>query len=325
MVDQFDKKRICVSHRLVIGCTVVTFLALFFFYAYAHPLVPWCWDDWQTYSDWGASYIFFDLPKETLPNYNIVLNLLGSLFGYIAAFVIYPLCGDYIMSLVVVNAIAQAAFICMALLSILRFLYWLTGDRLCLGGTALFFLLAFAFMKTSIPANYLFNIQISMTLYCYNIPSYCAVAFSLQLIQDHLDLCRYRLDFRTSIMLVCLYFIMFSFLPAAVLLMAVSGTILLYDIVKRRRIREVICENWFFVLTLIMFLIKLYFEMKRTFGTSYLTSPEDFLSSLKAAVTVLLSSFLKTHILFKTAAIVGWGGYCYKLILLSPQGQRCKG
>lgn len=293
----------------LVNCVLLwggVFFALYIFYRYAHPIVPWCGDDWYTYCDWGTSYIFFDLPKETLPNYNIALNILGSLAGYIAAFIVYPICGDYIMSLVTVNAIMQAASICIVLASVWWFLHKLTdAPFLAWGGTILFLLSAFMFMKTTVPSDYLFLVEDVMPLYAYNLPSYCAFAFSLCLIINYLNKYIYIFDVKSSLMLACLYFLMFSFLPASILITTVSGTILLYDMIRKKRIWGTMKANWFLSIAVCLFPIKAYLEIIRTFGTGYISTPTDFINSLNSFSVFVLSSFTKMHVLFKVTAVVG--------------------
>ena len=86
---------------------LTVFVGFFVFFYVIHPLYPIDPDDFQFLSDFRVA-----LPQPYLWNPTRVLpEILSPLCGYIAAYVIYPLTGNYYDSFAVVNALVVSAFI----------------------------------------------------------------------------------------------------------------------------------------------------------------------------------------------------------------------
>lgn len=289
------------------------FLVLYIFFRYVHPAIIWDGDDWHT-NDFGTAYILFTVPDGKLTNYNVLSNALGSLFGYIAAFVVYPIAGDYIMSYAVVDAVARAAFIVLSNYIVWRQLYILTSQKVlpwC--GTTIFLISGFAFMKTTYQGHYLFWTYNRCAVYYYCIPSYLASAFSLFLARRylrplHTEDGTLKSILRNASLMIALYFLMFSFFPAAVLITVVALVICTYDFALSKNIKNCIKRNWLCVAALVLFVFKVWFEYSRTFASGYFTSQSNLLDAIDLSARTIFYGYINMHPLFK---IVMWSGIIF--------------
>lgn len=132
------------------------FLSIVIFFTTAHPLVPYDGDDWSNLS----------LMRKAVPMtgaYNPIKILPETLFplaGLIAAYVVYPLIGDYISAIAMTSALVMGGLVCLYMYLFFRFVEsWLSlSDYANMMVTALFFLLHFAlFYEKLSPVIYLFG------------------------------------------------------------------------------------------------------------------------------------------------------------------------
>ena len=283
--------------RLWIGAFFsVLFVIIYVFFRYVHPIVPWNGDDWRTVMEWGIPYIPYKV-NYVIVNYNIILNFLGPLFGDIAAFVIYPITGDYVGALIAANALAKALFITILLFAVWKFLNVVTGnEKISLTGTMLFLFISFVILYDM------------CTVYAYSIPSYCAVAFSLYMINRYITDKQFKLNLKTTFALAGAYFVMFSFFNASVFITIVAVTILLYDMIAHRRFFATLRDNWFYVVILALFPLKFYEEFLRTFATGYFSAPSEVIEKFKISLLSLLRLIKQTNGLFKAVTVLGLCG-----------------
>lgn len=94
-------------NRMVFLFSIIAFWALFVFYTKVHPMYIFDLDDWLY-----ISYGRHAFPTTALWNPTKVMpETLFPLTSYIAVYLLYPLTGDYIMSLCYVHAFVTVAFI----------------------------------------------------------------------------------------------------------------------------------------------------------------------------------------------------------------------
>ena len=112
---------------------ILLFIVLYIFYRYVHPVIPWDGDDWYTISainDYNycipsIGYAGY-LPQQVSTRF--FWGMFGSFFAYLAAFVVYPFSGDYIMSFAVVTAVYLAALISTTIVFLYKLLFGITKN-----------------------------------------------------------------------------------------------------------------------------------------------------------------------------------------------------
>lgn len=155
------------------------FVVFYVFFYVIHPLIPYNTDDWGIIL-WRSA-----LPE--LPHYNPTRVMPGLLFpisGYIAAYVVYPMTGDYIGSFTIVNAFVVSV----AITVYAYFFYRLMCVRFKRGNaeaimlTALFLLLHFVVYRIDKSSNlHLFYSNDVCQYYFYLIPHLAASCLVMSL------------------------------------------------------------------------------------------------------------------------------------------------
>ena len=204
----------------------------------------------------------------------------------------------------IVNAILLALSISLSLAMVNNLLYKLTDDWLisCLG--ELFFLIAaFIIFKTTSPSTYLYWQYNQCTTYYYSIPSYLCFAFSIYLLGNHVTGKSIDLSFNTAICLAILYFLIFSFLPGALLIAVTAFCILVEQFIKIKNIRRLLLHCWFHIIALVLFVVKLYMEFHRVFDNGYFTAPTQIKERLKRSFLFMISTFFRMNKLFLIVSV----------------------
>ena len=148
-------------------------IGIYVFFRYVHPVVPWDGDDWSTI---GGYITGSDYGIPLLGNYERILpNVLGTIMGYIAAFVVYPWSGDYINALVIINSVVLTVSIFLSVMMIYRFIrYGLKAKQIhALLGVAFFTAIGFLMFKTTNSSTYLYWQYNLCTIYYYSVPRPC--------------------------------------------------------------------------------------------------------------------------------------------------------
>ncbi len=290
------------SKAMVIGIFLCIFISLLIFFRFVHPVVPWDGDDWSTIAGFmNSSYTALPRLDKIFVGQNRFLPMLfGTFLGYVAAFIVYPLTGDYVMSFVIVTAFTLALSITISLFTVYHLLLKLTESMLISIWGVLFFTVgAFLIFKTNEAGSvYLYWQYNYCTAYWYSIPSYLSSAFALTMISSYVYEIKYTFNFRTGLSVLSLYFLIFSFLPAAFLLAAVALCILLDALAKKKQVLLVICEQWFHLLVLIFFAVNLFLEFYFTFGMEYFHAPSGIGQKLISSLQFVFSTFSQMNTLF---------------------------
>ena len=299
------------KHRAIkLAVYFFLFVILYIFFRYAHPIMVWCGDDWYSLCDWGDPYIFLDLNTEytTSTPSNLLGNALGHLTGFLAAFLIYPITGNYLLSFVTADAIAVSVCVCITVYSVNSFFFALTNSKIYSYLAALLYILcAFSFFKASNPGQHLFWSYDRCAAYYYAIPNYIGCALLLYSLKCMLNSSKTgsSICLSTGVMFALIYVLVFSFLPTAELLAAFAALNLLYDFAASRDLKAVVKKDWLSLVTIALFPIKLYIEFKRTFSIGYFSPNSSFLTGVVTAFKEIMLSFTRMHLLFKFFAILG--------------------
>lgn len=291
------------SHRLQIAIFfAIIWVCLYVFFRYVHPIGPWDGDDWNTilgftvskrfpFPEPGAGYFF---PQ-----------MIGALGGYIAGFLVYPITGDYITAFVAVGAFLMATTIICSLVSCYHLFNRFAENKLYASlGICFFLICAFLIFKTKPLSEHLYSQYNYCTIFFYGIPNYLASALAIYLVVRYIYAPNFALDAKTGLLLVALYCLNYSFLPAAFLLSAVSLCMIILTLYKCRKITLTLRKCWPFLISLILFSVELYCEFIRTFGTGYLHAPTNFLTQLASSVQFFLSTVQRMHIFFIIFALI---------------------
>lgn len=186
------------------------FLSIVIFFTTAHPLVPYDGDDWLNLS----------ILRKAVPMtgaYNPIKVLPETLFplsGLVAAYVVYPLVGDYISAISLTSALVMAGLISLYMYLFFKLVerWFSLSDYANMMVTALFFLFHFAlFYEKSSPVPYLFGSGNLTCIYHYVIPALVNLCVVLYLAR--FDIAHEAMNLtpgRRSVLLFCIYLAIFS-------------------------------------------------------------------------------------------------------------------
>ena len=217
----------------VVICTVLVFITFFVFFAFISPSMPYDADDWYYISRFPGSPIPIPHVRVWNPT-RIFPEHLMPIIGYISAFVTYPLIGDYLFSFAVTTALLLGAFLSVLYISFYRLFLAFIEDKKTCALTGLFALaLCFAIFRSRPSDNLHLFIVYSLNLhFFYTLPNILNSIVVCELIRLYLSK---RLSFRSvpdraPILVVLLYFCIFSMLFSAITLFAFVVSVLLYKL-----------------------------------------------------------------------------------------------
>ena len=229
------------ANKQVVICTLLVFISMLIFFAIVHPIYPFDGDDVH----YMSHFISLPVPYTGLWNPTRMLHeYLHPLTGYLAAFVIYPFSGDYLNSTSLALAIVLAVFISALFVSLYRLFQALTGNKsICaiLGVYAI--ALCFALFRSKSFNNvHLFLSRTYTTYLAYTVPNIVnsiAVCELMRLFVKHKSLSISSSSYlRSSLMLVLLYFCIFSIQFALVILLSFALSFLLIQFFDPTRPKE---------------------------------------------------------------------------------------
>ena len=144
-------------------------IVIFIFFAVAHPVVPYDNDDWRFLGQYRSPLPETDQwnPSRILPEISIPL------VGHFAAYLIYPLQGDYITSISIAIAFVLCLFTVILFLSFYRLFLALSSDKISALLTSFFVLsLYFVLFKTQSTGNqYFLGAYNKNTYFYYTVPN----------------------------------------------------------------------------------------------------------------------------------------------------------
>jgi len=226
---------------------VAVFLFMLVFFNTLHPIVVFDGDDW-TY----ISYTRAALPTTRFFNPSRIFpEIFMSFCGNLAAYVIYPVTGQYMRATTFVMALAYSIFLAAYAWELIRFLQKKFRIPLTatLSVTAIFLVFHFMAFRTQLSGNtYLFWSRDSTCYFYYNIPILMNCILCLRILEDDLPDFRTRGDiFRKSFFIVFAYFTVFSNMFASIItagfIVAFLLMRLIQTILQKRRFFEFLKEN----------------------------------------------------------------------------------
>lgn len=248
-----------------IGFFVIIFVIVFSFFTKAHLLVPYDGDDWANLSSmrnavpmWKGYNPIKILPEDLFP-----------LVGLIAAYVTYPIFGDYVYSIAATSAFVFSLIICLYLYLFYRLVQaWFSlSDYAAILTTATFFLMHFClFYGKGKTTAYLLGTVNLTCVYHYVIPALvnvCMVLYFARFDFPHRQKRELSLV-QGSILFLSLYLAIFSNALSNIILITYIVCVGLMQVFKDRdywgNCEAFFKENRLYLGILIVWLIALLFE-----------------------------------------------------------------
>ncbi len=214
----------------VIICGIILFGAVFLYYTVVNPVIVNFHDDWRYFG-------FFESdPIPRLGRWNITRLFqehLMPLSGYLTAFIIYPLTGDYLASSSISLALLMALSLNILFFALYRLFSVLCPKKdLCLLASCFMMLLCFTIFKHSPESNVHMFFSNEYNLYFYYVFPNILNSVTVLLLTRHLIL-NNRLSLLTDapvksgILVVAIYFCIFSMLFSAGILLSFAIIIVL--------------------------------------------------------------------------------------------------
>ena len=225
-----DMRKIIYENKQVIICATLVFIVILIFFSLVHPIIPFDGDDVHYLSH----FISYPVPIIRIWNpTRIFPEYLQPLTGYLAAFVIYPLTGDYLFSISLSIAVVLAAFITVLYIALYRlFLSLHENKNVCAILSIFAIALCFALFRAK-PINntHMFLSRTYTTYFFYTIPNLLNSIVICELIRHYIKHKSLSISLsspKSAVLIVMIYFCIFSMLFSALTLLAFAASALLY-------------------------------------------------------------------------------------------------
>lgn len=292
------------------------FIALFCFFSYIHPLVIYDGDDWANISvmrtalpKWGAWNPIKVFPEEFYP-----------IAGYIAAYVVMPIIGDYI------NAVTfTAAFILSSFITIYIFVFYKFVKKVfdlpryqSSIVSFIFLLLHFLIFKVHGTASmYLFQTVNLTCVFHYLLPAILNMCVVLYFMQSEIkgDLLLTKDPVKNGVLLFVLYMTICSNILGSIIFAAYLAVKLLIDRSGSSTVgwKRYILDNKFIIILLIAWLLSLFFEAhggrSKQIGVSILQLP---FAQTWAVAKSILPNINRTFLVIAVLLIVSASSIYYR-------------
>ena len=272
------------------------FLAMFVFFSQVHPIVLFDGDDWNVISDarvglpkWGGWNPVKVLPETFFP-----------VCGYIAAYVVAPIVGDYLNAFTICAAAIVGIFIAVYVVMFIMFAEKvLRLDKVpAIFFGAIFLLLHFAvYLKHNTQENlYLFHTADADCVFNYVLPNLLNAALVLFMVRvDVTKKIFDRADWRSVGLFFALYLAIFSNVLSSCILAIFVGVELLSRIdlknFSREAFRKFFAENLTLFVVIIFWLISLLFEANGGRAKS-IVHEENFFALVSETAKCVIDSVL---------------------------------
>lgn len=246
---------------------VLLFLSLVIFTCKIFPLVPFDGDDWRyigsmrlSIPQWGTWN-----PTRVLP------EILMPLSGYIAAYIVYPLCGHYVFSITLVCSLIYSIFI----LSMLIAFYHLMRKRIkasvnvsIVSEIFLFISLFLLFKHVNSPSYDLLWAGDLSCVFFYIIPGLLNTALVLYMEAEGNISLKFKSysTVKQSLLIIVIYFSIFSSTQFNIITAAYSFIMLCTEIVitlvnHNFKVKNILRNTWMYLCLLVLWLITVLFDM----------------------------------------------------------------
>lgn len=272
---------------------ILTFLAFLLFFYHIHPLVTFDSDDWEYLITGQGIYpsLAYWNPSKILP------ASLQMLSGSFAAYIIYPLMGDYISALLFSQASIVSAFITLYILSFGRYL----ENRFRVSTICnyllivLFVLFHFLILRVAPTLNqHLFFAPDCTCYYHYTIPTLLGASMVFWLMQHNPN--KEKLStVRYALLAIATYFAVFSSLYSVIVIVVYVSATLLMDLIQTnfkqsKWLSTYLRDHVYQFIVLGLWMVTLWFEGNGNRANSYGYLYAPFMQFVKAAYKHFLST-----------------------------------
>lgn len=278
---------------------VLSFIFLLVFFTRIHPIGVFDGDDWA-----GIALVRDAVPSSSSWNPTRVFpELAMPAVGFLAAYFVTPLVGDYLQAITLTYGFVLSACICAYLL----LFFWFARNEFRLMGwrafpAAVLFLTAhFWMLRSSTEGNAHLFLARNLTCYFYyTIPSLCGGMLVL-LLERRPDLWRQSTAAAKGLLALAVYLAINSNLFSSIVLIAYCGTVLLQRFIwpvlrKKTALKSALRENGFYAAAVAVWLCSLVLEVRGGRAGSVGTS--GGISGITAAARNLAAAFGKLNKFF---------------------------
>ena len=225
-----NTKRPLLKDPIVLAGGII-FLGIFLYYAVVNPVIPYNYDDWRYFG-------FFESdPVPRLGRWNITRLMpeyLMPISGDLAAFVIFPLVGDYLVSASISLAILMALFLTILFIASYRLFHALCeNSNICIVVSAMMMILCFAIFKHDPESNvHMFFADDYNLYFFYVLPnilnSVIVLVMMREIVMNKKLSIRSNPSMKTGLLLIGIYFCIFSMLFSAGIVLSFAVTVVIY-------------------------------------------------------------------------------------------------
>lgn len=263
---------------------ILIFTIFFVFFAYIHPLIPFDTDDWLYNGTYRPPFPKLGLwnPTKVLPEF------LEPTIAFGAAYLIYPLLGDYFLSLTIANAFFVALLVTIYFYSIhLVIKQNFNISEICAVCCTILLIILHFSVLCIYPTNndHLFFSRDVTCYYHYTISNLFCAILVLWLIRN--DIHKINNSLIWGLLILFTYLALCSNLYSSVILVAFVGAKLIINLVnntKRFSISAFIKSNIYYLSIILFWLIIQMIEVNGERANSYGYLQASFLTSLKDTI-----------------------------------------
>ena len=249
------------SSHILIG--VISFVAFFWYFAVMDPIMIGDADDWtyiaylrQAIPHWGGWN-----PTKILP------EILTGICGYFAAYVVYPICGDYLYAVTYVFAFVLSLVISIYIVAFYQLTAAFVPNKTDIHwfSTAVFVALHFGFFKVWSSNNaMMFNAPSLSRITFYTVPMLLVETAVMVLLRNYMEVKKNGRSLFSGPWIAAIYLLAFSNMCVNVMFVLMCSFLALVEFIKRDRkstAKEFIAANIFYLLTMVLYGVSYVFEL----------------------------------------------------------------
>ena len=256
--------------KIVYLAQVIIFLFLLIYFTQISPLQPFDGDDWRYIGNIRPPFPMWGAWNPT----RVLAEVLMPIGGYIGAFIVYTISGNYIWSLSVTEAVIVSIFIIAMLFLFYNFLFkrFNLSNLYALAGEIIFFISCFLLFKHLNTSSYTFfwTVDLSCDFY-YLIPGLLNASVILFILQydDFVKEFRKFSDLKKGLFILAVYFSIFSSTQLSIILATFSFLQVVQILLSEKHLNQ----DWqttfvkclgkvrIYLVILIVWLVSLLFEL----------------------------------------------------------------
>ena len=250
----------------VVGIHIMLYAFLLLFFIRICPMIPYDQDDWiylgqmriplPLWGDWN--------PVKVLP------EVLMPMCGYISAYVVYPIVGDYLYSITIMAGIIVSSFVCLLCFCVMKFLKTRihVSVNMALVFEILFLILNFAIFRNRGTSRYMFYADNMNCVFNYTIPGIVNAIAVLIMMQrrNFQEVYDNYSNGKKGLFILIIYVAIFSNIFHSEMTAIYCGTILLLDLLEeiKKKIFELknyVKNHRIYLSILVIWCVSIIFEM----------------------------------------------------------------